>query len=210
MQCLNLNFTVSSGPNLPQYLLHRAPALFFLVVVRHLQILWQSHDYKHNPLLRLWGYIYDYALYMPTSMPKSIPMSVTKAIPLTKTIPMLVTSPITLPLVITIDAYLCLWPALSQCLWVCLCRWLWLNCSIVIIIVNRSATEVSLKDTCKSVSFQPQQGGNQEHIDGLVQDCSNSSAIAMELLKSCAKSSIFLGTYCNRYRDILDHLKPWI
>ena len=51
--------------------------------------------------------------------------------------------------------------------------------------------------TGKSVGFQPQQGANQEHIDGLVQDCSNSIAIAMELLKSCAKPSIFLGTYCN-------------
>ena len=27
-------------------------------------------------------------------------------------------------------------------------------------------------------------------IDGLVQDCSNSSALAMELLQSCAKPSI--------------------
>ena len=28
------------------------------------------------------------------------------------------------------------------------------------------------------------------HIDGLVQDCSNSSALAMELLQSCTKPSI--------------------
>ena len=28
-------------------------------------------------------------------------------------------------------------------------------------------------------------------IDGLVQDCSNSSALAMELLQSCIKPSIF-------------------
>ena len=28
------------------------------------------------------------------------------------------------------------------------------------------------------------------HFDGLVQDCSNSSALAMELLQSCAKPSI--------------------
>ena len=27
------------------------------------------------------------------------------------------------------------------------------------------------------------------HIDGLVQDCSNSSALAMELLQSCTKPS---------------------
>ena len=36
------------------------------------------------------------------------------------------------------------------------------------------------KDSGKSVGFQPQQGANQEHMDGLVQDCSNSIAIAME------------------------------
>ena len=29
------------------------------------------------------------------------------------------------------------------------------------------------------------------HIDGLAQDCSNSSALAMELLQSCAKPSIY-------------------
>ena len=29
-----------------------------------------------------------------------------------------------------------------------------------------------------------------QHLDGLVQDCSNSSALAMELLQSCTKSSI--------------------
>ena len=31
------------------------------------------------------------------------------------------------------------------------------------------------------------------HIDGLVQDCSNSSALAMELLQSCTKPSISYG-----------------
>ena len=30
-----------------------------------------------------------------------------------------------------------------------------------------------------------------EHIDGLVQDCSNSSALAMELLQSCTKPSVW-------------------
>ena len=30
----------------------------------------------------------------------------------------------------------------------------------------------------------------QKHIDDLVQDCSNSSALAMELLQSCTKPSI--------------------
>ena len=29
------------------------------------------------------------------------------------------------------------------------------------------------------------------YIDGLVQDCSNSSALAMELLQSCTKPSIY-------------------
>ena len=29
-----------------------------------------------------------------------------------------------------------------------------------------------------------------DHVDGLVQDCSNSSALAMELLQSCAKPSM--------------------
>ena len=46
-----------------------------------------------------------------------------------------------------------------------------------------------------------------EHIDGLVQDCSNSSASEMELLQSCAKSSI-LRPEENGYNfadDIPDH-----
>ena len=33
------------------------------------------------------------------------------------------------------------------------------------------------------------------HIDGLVQDCSNSSALALELLQSCTKPSIYSGTW---------------
>ena len=33
------------------------------------------------------------------------------------------------------------------------------------------------------------------HIDGLVQDCSNSSALAVESLQSCAKPSIFSMDY---------------
>ena len=191
---------------------------FFLVVVRRLQILWQFHDYKHNAMLCLWGYIYDYALYMPTSMPKSVPMSVTKAIPLTKELYLCLWPALShCPLVIPIDAYLYLWtspitmPSAMPMSNTITEPWLWLNCSIVNIIVNHSAhsaREVSLKDSGKSVGFQPQQGANQEHIDGLVQDCGNSIAIAMELLKSCAKPSIFLGTYCNRYWDILDQLKP--
>ena len=35
------------------------------------------------------------------------------------------------------------------------------------------------------------------HIDGLVQDCSNSSALAMELLQSCTKSSIYKSPCLN-------------
>ena len=31
-----------------------------------------------------------------------------------------------------------------------------------------------------------------DDIDGLVQDCSNSSALAMELLQSCTKPSTYL------------------
>ena len=37
---------------------------------------------------------------------------------------------------------------------------------------------------------------NRHNIDGLVQDCSNSSALAMELLQSCTKLSI-----CRIYVD---------
>ena len=33
-------------------------------------------------------------------------------------------------------------------------------------------------------------GDVKHHFDGLVQDCSNSSALAMELLRSCTKPSI--------------------
>ena len=36
-----------------------------------------------------------------------------------------------------------------------------------------------------------------EHIDGLVQDCSNPSALAMELLQSCTKPSI-----CNLHTEM--------
>ena len=38
-----------------------------------------------------------------------------------------------------------------------------------------------------------------DYIDGLVQDCSNSSALAVELLQSCAKPSI--------YSDVGEHLR---
>ena len=36
-------------------------------------------------------------------------------------------------------------------------------------------------------------------IDGLVQDCSNSSALAMELLHSCTKPSICTANVSNWY-----------
>ena len=39
---------------------------------------------------------------------------------------------------------------------------------------------------------------NDQYINGLVQDCSNSSALAMELLQSCAKSSLFHVIICAR------------
>ena len=39
-----------------------------------------------------------------------------------------------------------------------------------------------------------------EHFDGLVQDCSNSIAYAMELLQSCTKSSI-----CNIFQWLRAH-----
>ena len=35
------------------------------------------------------------------------------------------------------------------------------------------------------------------YIDGLVQDCSNSSALAMELLQACTKPSLYI--YIHRY-----------
>ena len=33
------------------------------------------------------------------------------------------------------------------------------------------------------------------YIDGLVSDCSNSSALAMELLQSCTKPSIYISIF---------------
>ena len=62
---------------------------------------------------------------------------------------------------------------------------------------------------------------NLDHFDGLVQDCSNSSALAMELLQSCAKPFIsYLGMkswdlhVCDRASTIthVDRVKksnPW-
>ena len=41
---------------------------------------------------------------------------------------------------------------------------------------------------CNSLHFH-------EHVDGLVQDCGNSSALAMELLQSCTKQSIYMYWY---------------
>ena len=42
-------------------------------------------------------------------------------------------------------------------------------------------------------SMKPEQNGG--HFNGLVQDCSNSSALAMELLQSCTKPSILQITF---------------
>ena len=36
---------------------------------------------------------------------------------------------------------------------------------------------------------------NNKYIDGLVQDCSNSSALAIELLQSCTKPYIYIYIY---------------
>ena len=49
------------------------------------------------------------------------------------------------------------------------------------------------------------------HIDGLVQDCSNSGAVAMELLQSCTKSSIWNTQNINQYNFFkkMIHLR-WI
>ena len=41
----------------------------------------------------------------------------------------------------------------------------------------------------ETVPVHPQE--REEHIDSLVQDCSNPSTLAMELLHSCTKPSIF-------------------
>ena len=41
---------------------------------------------------------------------------------------------------------------------------------------------------CNSLHFH-------EHVDGSVQDCGNSSALAMELLQSCTKQSIYIYWY---------------
>ena len=35
-------------------------------------------------------------------------------------------------------------------------------------------------------------------IDGLVQDCSNSSGLAMELLQSCTKPSMYSSQWCEK------------
>ena len=53
--------------------------------------------------------------------------------------------------------------------------------------------------SCHDVMMDPHHSHfpnkNLHHIDGLVQDCSNSSALAMELLQSCTKLSIYSAMY---------------
>ena len=49
----------------------------------------------------------------------------------------------------------------------------------------------------------------QRYIDGLVQDCSNSSALAMELLQPCTKPSISSSMYISSNKQLLNHLNPW-
>ena len=41
------------------------------------------------------------------------------------------------------------------------------------------------------------------YIDGLVQDCSNSSALAMELLQSCTKPSIYTLIALDERRNVI-------
>ena len=45
---------------------------------------------------------------------------------------------------------------------------------------------------------------------GLVQDCSNSSASAMELLQSCAKPSIYASQGCDELNDIIYNVEPGV
>ena len=50
------------------------------------------------------------------------------------------------------------------------------------------------------------------YIDGLVQDCSNSSALAMEFLQSCTKLSISNNFWCvlTYYMQTFDVIRPEI
>ena len=47
------------------------------------------------------------------------------------------------------------------------------------------------------------------HIDGLVQDCSNSSALAMELLQSCTKPSIYSPLLLSIFQKVLSTVTPF-
>ena len=57
-------------------------------------------------------------------------------------------------------------------------------------------TEIVLKYACNFPA-----SSHLEDIDGLVQDCSNSIANALELLQSCAKLSTCFTTYQTRPRE---------
>ena len=50
---------------------------------------------------------------------------------------------------------------------------------------------ISAEGCWNKIDFQGHNINIQLYVDGLVQDCSNSSALAMELLQSCTKSSIY-------------------
>ena len=54
--------------------------------------------------------------------------------------------------------------------------------------------EVGLKQGCWALRW--------EHFDGLAQDCSNSNALAMELLQSCTKTSAYSFIYFTMLADI--------
>ena len=55
---------------------------------------------------------------------------------------------------------------------------------------------VFVSSGCKLLMFHPLSSWccNRYHADGLVQDCSISSALAMEILQSCTKPSMLYGT----------------
>ena len=71
----------------------------------------------------------------------------------------------------------------------------WYNCP--------SATDTSLNDIGHTracdMTLTKQSSTKHVQIDGLVQNCNNSSALAMELLQSCTKPSICCVTQCTMY-----------
>ena len=60
-------------------------------------------------------------------------------------------------------------------------------------------------------SLQPIRGpGNHKQVDGLVQDCSNSNANALELLQPCTKpSKCYLTEICKDGHNGADDILKW-